>query len=142
MALRWLGAHVEEEREHGRRLAIRPLHPAESLVLHSYWLNHRGPPPSLRASQPAVGVLISHALRASFIDSAGHWLERRVGWWWARCCSLLRQWQSAQRVSAGSSRRFASRPLDSLSYATFAPRRPLAFHNTCSNNSIPSKHLT
>jgi len=57
-----LRVYVDEEREEGGCLAIRPLKPAESPSVHSDWLSQQDPLPSWHASQRAVTVSISYAL--------------------------------------------------------------------------------
>jgi hypothetical protein len=54
---------VDEEREGGRRLALRLLKPAERLCVCCNWPNKSGPPSSLHPSRPAVGVAINLALK-------------------------------------------------------------------------------
>jgi hypothetical protein len=57
-----LRVYVDEEREGGRRLALRLLKPAERLCVCCNWPNKSGPPSSLHPSQPAVGVANNLAL--------------------------------------------------------------------------------
>ena len=77
-------------------------------------------------------------LRASFIDFGGCGVGTGVGWWWARCCSLLSLSESAQRIFACVSRHFSPYPLDSLFCATSALRPLVASHNTCSEDKSRS----
>ena len=52
---------MDEERDGGECLAPRPLKPAERPSVCCHWLSWQVPPPSLCASQPAVGAAISLA---------------------------------------------------------------------------------